>query len=610
VGEKGSGEFAPASWEEALSEITSQLCAVRDRWGGEAILPLSYGGSNGWLSDGTADACLFLGLGAANLLRTVCAAPSGRAQEGLFGGKFPGVALEDFLEAKAIVLWGVNPAATGVHLIPILEEARRRGAWIAVVDPRRTGTAVRADLHLQPLPGTDLPLALSLIRECFVRGVADRLFLTTWTRNWQELQRRAMPWTLERAARVADVPVHALEELFLRYTASSPAVIRCGWGVERHRHGGSAVAAILGLPCVAGKFGVRGGGFTLSNSGAFQRPNLFGNASSPPKRSINMNRLGRALLELQDPPIAFLFVYNCNPWATLPEQKLVEAGLRRPDLFTVVLDSVLTDTARFADWVLPATHFLEHHEIHRGYGAYGLQRAGPVVPPPGEARSNYSVFRELAARCRVEGWDSLPTEEREAGRRLLERCADGERLLAELDSRGWVTPSFGSRPIQFRDVFPLHPDRKVDLVPETLERECPGGLYAFQEMSDEVYPLRMVTPASPKRISSTFGGVDRQMAKLALHPQDAEPRGIQTGSCVRVWNQLGEVLCQAEVSDRLRPGVVELPKGLWSHHTFNRWTGNVLISAELTDLGGGAVFNAIPVEVTLCQTGASKLSHS
>ncbi len=597
IGSKGEGRFESASWEEALSVIARRLCEVRDRWGGEAILPLSYGGSNGAVSQDSADARLFRGLGASRLLRTVCAAPSGRAQQGLFGGKFPGVAFEDFVEAKAIVLWGVNPAVTGVHLVPVLEEARRRGAWLVTIDPRRTGTAVRSHLHVQIRPGTDLPLALSLIRECFVRGRVDRQFLAERTRNWQELERRAAPWTLERAARLADVPVRVLEELWEHYVEASPALIRCGWGVERHRYGGSAIAAILALPCVAGKFGVRGGGFTLSNSGAFpMNLNAIGGREAT-TRTINMNQVGRALLELKDPPIQFLFVYNCNPWATLPEQGRLDAGLRREDLFTVVFDQVLTDTARFADWVLPATHFLEHYELSRGYGAYILQHSSPVASPPGQARSNYSVFRELVSRCGAEGCASDLPEESEVAFRILEQSPDHERLTREVRNRGWATPSFGTRPIPFVHVFPFHADGKVDLVPESLDAECPRGLYGFEESSDVTYPLRLITPASSKRISSTFGQSDRSRARVVIHPVDAERRSLQSGDRVRIYNDLGEVCCQVEVSDRVRPGVVELPKGLWKHHTENGWTSNALIAAELTDLGGGAIFNDVPVEV-------------
>lgn len=595
-GVKGHGSFESCSWEEALVGIASRLLEIRDRFGGEAILPVSYGGSNGFVTQDTADALLFRRLGATRLLRTVCAAPSGRAQQGLFGGKFPGVAFEDYREAKGILLWGVNPAVTGVHLVPILEEARSRGAWIAVLDPRRTGTAARADLHLPVRPGTDLPVALALIRECFARGRADLEFLERHTRGWRELERRASPWTLERAASVAEVSRRDLEELLERYLAANPAVIRCGWGVERNRNGGSAVAAILALPAVAGKFGVRGGGFTLSNSGAwsFQGTPTWGTEGNV--RSVNMNQLGRALLELRDPPIACLFVYNCNPWATLPEQNRIEEGLLREDLLTVVFDQVLTDTARFADWVLPATHFLEHHELSRGYGAYVLQLSGPVANPPGEARSNYSVFLELARRCRLVGEEERVPLEQEVWRHVIQGEPSSRKWCERLETDGWTAPDIGGRPVQFQDVFPATPDRKLDLLPETLDRECRGRLFHYSA-PEASFPLALITPASSRRISSTFGDRDLSIARLAIHPLDASARGIATGEAVRVWNDLGEVECLAEVSHRVRPGVVELPKGLWSHNTRNGRTANALVRGTLTDLGGGATFNDARVEV-------------
>ncbi|MGH9315969.1 MAG: molybdopterin-dependent oxidoreductase, partial [Thermoanaerobaculia bacterium] len=340
-GRKGEGRFRRVPWHEALDLVAGRLRELSSSGAGEAILPVSYGGSNGYLSQDTTDLRLFSRLKASRLARTVCAAPSGRAAAGLYG-KMPGVALQDYAYAGLAILWGVNPSVSGIHLLPFLLEARRRGGKLVAIDPRQTRVASQADLHLPIRPGTDLPVALSVIRWLFENGAADERFLAEHTTGAEELRRRVQPWTLERAAGVAGVSAREIERLARLYVETSPAVIRCGWGVERNRNGGSAVAAILALPAVAGKFGVRGGGYTMSNWAAWELDSQSAAAAEPaPSREINMNRLGEALLAAEG-RIRLLFVYNCNPLATLPAQEKVKAGLAREDLFTVVFDPVLT----------------------------------------------------------------------------------------------------------------------------------------------------------------------------------------------------------------------------------------------------------------------------
>jgi anaerobic selenocysteine-containing dehydrogenase len=596
TGRKGEGAFERISWDDALDRVARRLVAARDRLGGEAILPYSYGGSNGLLSQDTTDALLFRRLGASRLARTVCAAPTGRAATGLYG-KMEGVAFEDYLESRLIVVWGCNPQASGIHLVPILRQARDRGAKLVVIDPRATPLARQADLHLAPRPGTDLALALSVARELFESGRADLDFLDRHARGADELRRRAAPWTLERAAAECDLPSADLGAFVELYAASSPAVIRCGWGVERNRNGGSAVAAILALPAVAGKFGVRGGGYTLSNSGAWK---FDGRAVAGPEtatRQINMNRLGEVLTGGGDPPIEVLFVYNSNAVATTPNQALVRRGLEREDLFTVVFDAVATDTARYADVVLPATTFLEHRELSRGYGAFVLHLAEPVIPRVGEARPNYEVFAELAVRTGVATAGEIP-DESAAVESLLDSTGRGSTLREQLGGRGWAEPAAGVRPVQFVDVFPKTVDRRIDLVPEALDREAPAGLYGYRpDPGAPEHPLALLSPATNRTISSTFGQLRRGPVPLEMHPEDAAERGVASGDRVRVWNDLGQVVCRARVSPAMRRGTVELPKGLWSHHTENGATANALAPDALADLGGGATFNDARVQV-------------
>ncbi len=596
AGLKGEGSFERISWEDALDLAASKLVEVRDRSGGEAILPYSYGGSNGLLSQDTTDALLFRRLGASRLARTVCAAPTGAVATAMTG-KMPGVALSDFEHSRLVVVWGANPHATGIHLVPVIERARRAGAKLVVVDPRRTGLAAEADLHLAVRPGSDVAVALAVVRELFASGRAALEFLAAHTLGWQELSRRAEPWTFERAAATADIAVEDLRAFTELYAAISPAVVRCGWGVERNRNGGSAVAAILALPAVAGKFGVRGGGFVLSNSGAWNFDSTAIAGVEPATRIVNMNRLGEALTRFDSPAVELLFVYDSNALATTPHQNLVRAGLEREDLFTVVFDAVQTDTARYADLLLPATTFLEHRELSRGYGSFSLQLADAVIPPVGESRPNYEVFADLAVRCGLVPASSIASSE-EAVARLLDSTGRGAMFGRELAEHGVAQPQSGERPVQFVDCFPRTPDRKIHLVPESLDRETEGRLLGFRpDPASRQFPLALISPAGRSRISSTFGQRHRVLVPLEIHPDDAAPRGISDRDRVRVWNELGEVIVAARLSPKMRPGVVELPKGLWSHHTHNGATSNALVPDTLTDVAGGACFNDARVEV-------------
>ena len=602
AGAKGDADFERVSWDEALDLIAARMTEAKAAFGGEAVLPLSYGGSNGLLTQDAADAILFRRFGASGLARNVCAAPSTAAARGLYG-KMAGVALEDYEHAELAVVWGANPSSTGIHLVPILRAMQARGGRLVVVDPRRTPLAKKADLHLQPKPGTDLCLALALHRELFRQGGADLDFLARHATGAGELKRRAEPWTFARAAEATGVPEADIARCFAWYAAASPAVIRCGWGVERNRNGGSAVAAILALPAVAGKFGVRGGGYTMSNSGAFR--DVGRREPHPGTRIVNMNHVGRALTDpeaIPGPPVKLLFVYNANPLATLPNQELVRRGLERENLFTVVFDQVLTDTARYADLVLPATTFLEHDDLAMGYGAMVLHPTKPVAPPAGEARSNNRVFGDLAERLGL-----LRDEDPRSDAEWTEAVLGGERAR-RLDREGLVEPRTGSRPIQFVDAFPHTADGKVHLCPPSLDAEASAGLYAFHEPPGSGrYPLALISPSVPATISSTFGQLRREPAALEMHPRDAEARGLDARGKprVRVFNDYGEVRCRLRLNRDLKPGVALLPKGLWARSTESGTTASALAPDTLTDIGAGACFNDARVEVESLVEGAT-----
>ena len=596
-GAKGEADFEPVSWDEALDQVATRMAEARREHGGEAILPLSYGGSNGFLTQDNADARLFRRLGASRLMRTVCAAPTGRAATGLYG-KMGGVAYTDFAHARLIVLWGMNPAASGIHQIPFIREAQEAGATLVVVDPRRTKLARTADHHLAVRPGTDLPIALSIIRWLFENDRADTAFLDAHATGVEELRRRASEWTCARAAAVAGIAPAEIETLARLYADSSPALIRCGWGLERNRNGGSAAAAVLALPAVAGKFGVRGGGYTMSNSGVYgvDTTAAIGEPEATTRR-INMNLVGQELLERRDPPITVLFIYNNNSLATLPRQESVRRGLLRQDLFTVVFDQVMTDTARYADIVLPATSFLEHHELMRGYGSYGFQEVRPVIARVGESRPNCEVFSELCRRLGL--YRPGDAENSEALREaLLAAHPMGDAGLRALTGGELVPPPSGLAPVQFVDELPRTSDRKAHLVPADLDAEAPGGLYAYRDDPGGAdAPLALISPSTERTISSTLGSLHRHQVPLDMHADDARARSIADGDRVRVFNGYGEVRCLARISAEMRPGVVCLPKGLWSHNTLNGATANALAPDTLTDLGGGACFNDARVQV-------------
>ncbi|NVB80525.1 MAG: molybdopterin-dependent oxidoreductase [Kofleriaceae bacterium] len=599
TGAKGEGKWRQATWDEALDLVASRISEIRAKSGSSAILPYHYGGSNGWLTEGALATRFFRRLGSSNLDRTFCAAATTAATRGLYG-VMPGVALEDYAHAKLIVLWGVNPSATSIHLVPVIERAREAGAKLVVFDPRRTPLARRADLHIPVRPGADLPVAMAIINALFERGHADRAFLAEHAAEVDELRKRAAAWSLEAAAREANVDVSLLDQFVELYAASSPAVIRPGWGLERNRNGGSAVAAALALPAVAGKFGVRGGGFTMSNGDVNWTVTPESAIAEPPtsQRTLNMSQLGKLLVETTDPRIECLFVYNCNPAATAPDQRRVIEQLRREDLFVVVHEQVWTDTAQLADVVLPCTAFLEHRELRRGYGTMRMFDSPAVATPPGEARSNNALFGALLERLGlVRPGDAMTDDELVA--KTFAESEHGAALKAQLDKGTIAEPPHGSHPLAFVDTFPTTPDRKVHLVPESLDREA-SGLYVYKpDPRTDEFPLAMISPALSTQISSYFGQLRTAPAALEMSPADAAARKIVNGAPIRVWNAQGEVRCIAKINADLREGVVLMPKGLWRKHSRNGYTSNALIPPGLADLGGQAAYNDARVQVAL-----------
>ena len=601
TGPKGTAEFERISWDEAIETITHRFQEIREEVGGEAILPYYYGGSNGFMTDELIDSIYFARLGASRLAKTICAAPPTAVASDMYG-KMAGVAFSDYPEADVILVWGANPKASNIHLVPYLKEAKRRGAFIAVVDPIRQLSSDLVDLHLPVYPGADLPLALGMIDLWAKTGKLDQDFLAAHADGPDGLDPRltaASSWPLEKAAAEARVDVAKVRELADRFAEGSPALLRCGWGLERNRNGGHAVAAVMAMPALLGKFGRRGGGYTLSNSGAggIDASKIWDDASWR-TRVINMTELARVLNEpdtLEGPPIRGLFVYNCNPVATVPDQNGVIRGLSCDDLFTVVSEQVMTDTARYADIVLPATTFLEHRELKRSYGNYVIGATQPVIEPRGEARTNPAVFRALGRSMGFTddafGWSEDET---------LEKVIDAIRLNGKPVSpeplRAGKVHGYdfdGPTPIQFENVFPNTKDGRIHLTPACLGKTP----YQYRPVRSDDYPLALISPATSKTVSSTLGEFNLPELKVTIHPSDAASRGIVADDRVRVFNGLGEVVCVASVDERVSLGVVCIPKGAWMKSSLNGRVSTALSPAHVNEVAGGACFNDARVQV-------------
>ena len=572
TGPKGSGRFERVPWDEALRLIVERFKQLAP----EAVLPFHYDGSNGLLTSGAMDERFWNRLGASQLGKTFCAANTGAAWTSVFGD-LAGADPMDVRQSDAIVLWGVNPSVSGIHLIPWVREATEKGAFLAVVDPRRTPVARDADLHLPVLPGTDVALALAMIRVAHEENLIDRAFLEKWTRGFEPLI-RACP-TVEEAARLTGVSAEAIRTLPRALGRSQAPFFRVGWGLERNRNGTDAVRAVLSLRAVMGRFGRRGSGLVISTSGGYgldRKPAAAPHLRKRPSRTINMSQLGKALDETRDPEIGAVFVYNSNPVATAPNQGRVVRAMSRESLFVVVHEQVWTDTCAVADLVLPATTFLEHKDLCRSYSGYALQWSDPVVDPAGEARSNHRVFSELA---RAMGFDE--PEFRVGEEDLIRPVVPTVDALKE--TRYQPVP----KPLPFVDAFPSRGHIDFGKPPVYLPPFVDADL-----------PLILISPASDKAITSQlFEFAPEKGARVAIAPEEAARRGLRDGDPVRVRNSFGEVTATLAVSDELVPGVASMPKGLWRKSTLNGWTANALAPDHVDAQGGGACYNDARVEI-------------
>ena len=603
VGRKGEGRFERVSWDEALDTIASRFRAVVAGHGPQAIVPYSYAGNMGLLSYGSMDRRFFGALGASLLERTICAS-AGAAGLAATVGKSIGFDPEAVVHARLIVAWGANIVSSNVHLWPFVEEARQRGAKLVVVDPYRSRTAEHADQHIALLPGTDAALALGILHVVFRDGLEDRDYIERYTEGVDAVRARAAEWTPARAASITGLDADTIEAFAREYATRQPSAIRLNYGLNRHAGGGTAVRVIAGLPAIVGAWRHVGGGVLLSTSGTFptataalERPDLV----PPGTRSLNMSQIGRLLNDASlAPPIQALYVYNSNPVAVAPEQESVRAGFAREDLFTVVHDLFLTDTADFADIVLPATTTLEHYDIHKAYGHLYLSLSKPAIEPLGESKPNTEVFRLLAARMGLDH-PALRESDEQMARAAMDwshphlRGVDFDRLEREGSVRLSVGEPFapfaqGSFPTPsgkcrlYADYVP--PRENVDSNPQLARR----------------YPLAFISPPAHHFLNSTFSAqpvfVRRESEPtLTIHPADAAARGIRDGQQVRTFNDRGSFLAAARVSDDARPGVVVGLSVWWAKMCPGGRNANAVTGQELTDLGGGATFYDVLVDV-------------
>ncbi|MGB6134557.1 MAG: molybdopterin-dependent oxidoreductase [Acidobacteriaceae bacterium] len=623
--------FERISWDEALETIARRLKEISDRYGPESILPYSYAGTIGVLGYGSMDRRFFYRLGASQLDRTICSTTGGDALVSVYGRKL-GTDTEAFRHAKLIVAWAANIHGNNIHLWPFVEEARRAGAKLVVIDPYPTRTARAADWHLAIRPGTDSALALGMMHILVRDGLYDRDYVERWTLGFEALRERIAEYPPERVAALTGIAAEDVERLAHEYGTTQPAAIRVNYGVQRSDNGGAAMRAIAMLPALTGAWKRLGGGLQLSTSGSFQfdedalrRPDLM--TASPLGRAarvVNMSLLGEALTEMRDPAVHALFVYNSNPAAVAPDQGAVLRGLKREDLFTVVHEQFFTDTADYADVVLPATTFLEHKDIQGAYGHYYLQLSEQAIEPLGEARSNVWLFSHLAQRmgfteaCFRDSEDdliaqALREDEPEKQHAWMKgvtqetlRAAGGMQRLKFPEEREGGFQPFAEGP------FPT-PSGKIEFYSEALAAQGVDPLPAFVAAVEsrhsgehERYPLEFLPRKADNYMNSTFANLPghQQMeaartGALEMHREDAAARGIADGDEVDVFNDRGRLRLRALVhanGHALPPGVVAARMN-WNKLSAGGHNVNLLTPQRLCDFGGGPTFYSVLVEV-------------
>jgi molybdopterin guanine dinucleotide-containing S/N-oxide reductase-like protein len=653
--------FERVSWEEALDAIAARLKTTAEHYGPESILPYSYAGTIAVLGFGSMDRRFFHRLGASQLNRTICSEAGGVAWNLVYGKKL-GMPTEDFRLARLIVAWGGNIHGNNIHLWPMVEQARRNGARLIVIDPYKTRTAALADWHIAIRPGTDGALALGMMHVILREGLEDRAYIAEMTHGFDPLAERVREYTPDRVAAWTGMTPGEVEQLAREYAMTRPAALRMNYGVQRGENGGTAARTIAMLPALTGAWKCRGGGAQLSTSGGFawnrkavERPDLA--LVSPLKRlarTVNMSTLGHALTELgrnaqgtrntehgtggttdapasnEGPPVQALFVYNSNPGAVAPNHNAVVRGMARPDLFTVVHDLFFTDTTDYADYILPATTFLEHTDIQGSYGHYFVQLSQQAIEPVGEARSNVWLFSQLAERMGFTEECFRDTPEQMIAQ-ALSLQPDGHSANPGMEHITFDTlQQEGHVPLGFHRDPETHPflaytsgtlptpSGKVEFSSEVLAAQGLDPVPAFVPATEsrwsqgaKRYPLEFLSRKADNYMNSTFANLDghRRMEsktsqRLEMHPEDAKSRGIADGDVVRIFNDRGSLRLTALVNGSVPAGVVAARLD-WAKLHPDSVNVNALTSERLTDLGAAATFYSALVQVEKVENGGT-----
>jgi anaerobic selenocysteine-containing dehydrogenase len=614
TGPKGAGKFERISWDQALDTITARLKDISAEHGPESILPYSYAGTMGLLNGGGMDRRFFHRMGASRLDRTICSSAGGAGLVATLGFKYA-TEPEQFRQSKLIIAWGANILGTNVHLWPFIVEARRNGARFYTIDPVRNRTGRLSDKHFSIFPGSDLALALGLMHVIIGENLHDADYVANYTQGFDALKELAAKYPPERVEALTGIDRADVVSLAREYATTRPAAIRLNYGTQRSERGGTAVRAIAALPALIGSWRETGGGLQLSTSQAFRlNKDALEMAElqqlSPLRREariVNMSELGKALTALDHPPVKAMVVYNSNPAAIAPNQNLVLKGMRRDDLFTVVLEQFQNDTADHADILLPVTTFLEHTDLYLAYGHYYLQLARPALPAPGETKSNVEIFRLLAERMGFADQCFRDSED-DMIRTLLNsdhpfvKGITLEQLDHERSVRLNVSPE-GQPFLPFAQGGFGTPSGKCEFHADTLDYQPPTESRLGAAELRSKFPLEMISAKSHDSMNSTFGNqswTHRQTSALLLNRADAEPRGIMSGDRVRMFNARGSCTLVAEVDGEVRSGVVCAPSVRWNKLSPDGLNANALTSDRLTDLGGGPTFYSCLVEVEKC----------
>ena len=618
VGPKGSGKFVQVSWDEALDEIAARLTAIAAREP-EAILPYSYAGTMGFVQGESMAARFFNKIGASDLDRTICASAGAAGLRYTYGAGV-GMHVEHFVDSKLILIWGSNPITSSVHFWAIAQEAKRRGAKLIAIDPYRSLTAEKCHQHIALLPGTDAALALGMMHVLIAEDLVDHEYIARHTVGYNELKDRVRRYTPARVAEICGISEETITTLAREYASAKPAAIRLNYGMQRAKGGGQATRAVACLPALIGAWRDPAGGMLMSTSGyapvdavAQARPDLRLRQGKP-ARLVNMSAIGDALCHPGDdtfgPQIEALVVYNSNPVAVAPESSKVAAGFGREDLFTVVLEHFQTDTADYADFVLPATTQLEHLDIHKAYGHTYLLANNPAIAPLGEAKPNSEIFRLLAKRM---GWEDpcfSDTDDQLAEQSI--RWSDARMAGSDwetLKRDGWIRYDLPEAPFANGQFYT--PSGKCEFYSERMLQEgfdpLPDWVPPYESVASNPelaarYPLAMISPPARNFLNSSFVNVDSLRASvgeptLDIHPSDAAPRGIADGSGVRIFNDRGTLNAKARVTEKAREGVVVGLSIWWKKLAPDGKNANEVTSQQLTDLGRAPTFYDCLVEV-------------